>query len=77
MSPSAVQMHRFRPGADAPSADRPTSSPPPWADVTLVSDGDSKNDEVDAGAQQVDAQQATIAEGRSVAVLIEFLAKQK
>ena len=28
-----------------------------------MSDGDSKNDEVDAGAQQVDAQQATIAEG--------------
>jgi hypothetical protein len=48
--PSSIQMRRFHPGAGAPSADRSTSSSPPWADVSLAGDGDGKIE--DSGAAQ-------------------------
>jgi len=52
-SPSSIQMRPFHPGAGAPSADRPTSSSPPWADVSLAGDGDGKIDaQEDSGAAQ-------------------------
>jgi hypothetical protein len=60
-SPSATQPHRSHPGTAAPSADLPTSSLPPCADLSLVSDGDSKiGAKKHTDDEQSDFQQACI-----------------